>query len=447
MMLASLLLCLLAADPAAWWDSYGDPALGALVRRALEQNHDIRLAAQRVAEARALEGGARAALLPAIHANSSAQRIRGGFQNGIIRITPGAGPEARTSLISPFETGLLASSFDAQWEASFWSGTAKRLSAARADAGAVRQSTEEIRLIVSAEVARAYFELRGFERQLEAARRNRETQADLLALTEERARAGLAPELDVSRQRAALASLDAAIEPLEWQRKLRLHRLAVLAGDAELPQRGLPAPAESLRLPPLGAGVDSALLERRPDVRAALMRIQAAAARSRAARADRFPRLLLTGLSGRQGTSVPGLSLGAGNFFGAGPQLVLPIFTGGRLQAEIRAAEARQQQAVIEHERILLAALMEAEDAIAGYRAQQARHESLLAARQDATTAMELARELYRAGAADYLNVLEAQRSVLELDLAVAEAESAAAVQSALLFKALAGAWPEQPGA
>ncbi len=446
-MLGTLLLCLMAADPAAWWEAYGDPVLTTLVARAVERNPDARIAAARLAEARALKLDARSALLPSLGFNSSAQQIRGGFQNGIIRITPGAGPGSGTSLISPFETGLLAGSLDMRWELSFWSGTAKRYSAAKADVEAGLQDLADLRLIVSAETARAYFELRGFERQLAAARRNRAAQAELLALTQERARTGLAAELDVERQRASLASLDAAIEPLEWQRRLRLHRLALLTGDRELAERGIDAgsPGE-IRLPPLGDGVDSALLERRPDLRAARARIQAAVARRKAAKTDLLPRVLLTGLVGRQGASVSGLSLGAGNFFGVGPQLVLPVFTGGRLRAQVEAADARLEQSRIEYEREALAAFLEAEDAVAGYRAQRARLDQLRQARRSAATSLDLATELYRAGVGDYLAVLEAQRSLLDLDLAVSEAESAAAVQSALLYKALAGGWPERPG-
>jgi NodT family efflux transporter outer membrane factor (OMF) lipoprotein len=442
-----LFLCLLAADPAAWWESYGDSTLTTLVVRALEHNADVRIAGARLAEARAASGDARSALLPAVNFNASAQQIRGGFQNGVIRITPGAGPGSGASLISPFETKLLASSFDSRWEVSFWSGVAKRFRAAKAEVVAAGETLADLRLIVSAETARAYFELRSFERQLAAARRNRTIQAELLELIEDRARAGLAPELDVERQRAVLATADAAIKPLEWQCRVRLHRLALLTNDRDLVTRGLPAATQlHPRLPPLGAGVDSALLARRPDVRAAQARILAAMARRAAAKADFLPRLLLTGLAGRQGTNVSGLSLGAGNFFGVGPQLVLPVFTGGRLRAQVEAADARLEQARLEYERELLAAFLEAEDAIAGYRAQCDRLVELNRAHRAASAAMELAAELYRAGAGDYLSVLEAQRAVLDLELALAEASGSAAVQSALLYKALAGGWPQEPG-
>jgi len=146
-MIGTLLLCLLAADPSAWWESYGDPVLSRLVARAVERNPDVRIAAERLAEARALSRDARSAQMPAVNLNSSAQRIRGGFQNGIIRITPGAAPGSGTALISAFETGLLAGSLDTRWELSFWSGTAKRFSAAKADVEADKESLEDLRLI------------------------------------------------------------------------------------------------------------------------------------------------------------------------------------------------------------------------------------------------------------------------------------------------------------
>lgn len=118
MMLSILLLCTLAAGPATWWDTYGDPVLSELVRRASKQSPDIRSALARVAEARALARQARSAVAPSIHANSSAQQLRGGFQNGIIRI-PQSGAGGGASLITPFETGLIAASSDMRWELSF----------------------------------------------------------------------------------------------------------------------------------------------------------------------------------------------------------------------------------------------------------------------------------------------------------------------------------------
>lgn len=181
---------------------------------------------------------------------------------------------------------------------------------------------------------------------------------------------------------------------------------------------------------------------RRPDVRAAQARILSASARLKAARSELYPRVILTGLTGRQATGVSALSLGSGNFFGFGPQLVLPIFTGGRLRANIQASDARLDRARIEYEQEILAAFQEAEDAIAAYRAEQARLERLGEAFAAAQSALKLSEDLYRAGLADFLGVLDAERSVLELDQAIAQAHTSLLVQSVLLFKALAGGWP-----
>lgn len=440
-MLPILLLCAVTADPSAWWDTYGDSVLTDLVRRASGQNLDVKSALARVAEAHALTRQTKSAVAPSINLNSSAQQLRGGFQNGIIRI-PQSGAGGGVSLITPFETGLLAGSADMRWELSFWGPNAKQLDAARSEAAAQEELADEVRLIVAAEVARAYFEYRGAEQQLEILQRNRTRQAELLELIRVRANAGLATQLEVDRQASLLASLEAEIPRLESRRQIQLNRLAVLVADRDLAKSALrPAPAQ-WTLPPVGEGIDSALLLRRPDVRAAQARILAATARLKASRSELYPRVFLTGLAGRQATGFSGLSLGTGNFFGFGPQLVLPIFTGGRLRANIRASDARLEQARIEYENELLAAFQETEDAIAAYRAEQARLTRLADASAAAQSALRLSEDVYRAGLADFLGVLDAQRSVLELDQAIAEARTAALVQSVLLFKALAGGWP-----
>lgn len=439
-MLRILFLCTLIADPSQWWDTYGDPVLTSLVKRAEQANLDIRKALARVTEARALAGQAKSALAPSIQWDAAAQQLRGGFQNGIIRI-PQSGPGGSPSLISPFETGLLAGSAEMRWELSFWGPNSKLLNAASADTLAAEESANDVRLIVAAEVARAYFEWRGAEQQLAVLERNRERQADLLELTRQRAGAGLSTQLDVERQAAALAAVEAEIPRVQSLRRTQLHRLGVLLADrnfaSQLPQ-GEPV---QWMLPPLGSGVDSALLLRRPDVRAAQARILAAAARVRAAKSELYPRVMLTGLAGRQATNISGFSLGGGNFFGMGPQLVLPIFTGGRLRANIAASDARLEAARLEYEQELLAAFQEAEDAIAVYRAEQARLVKLSKAYTAAQSALVLSQDVYQAGLGDFLGVLDAQRNVLELDRAMAEARTAAMVQSVQLFKALAGGW------
>jgi NodT family efflux transporter outer membrane factor (OMF) lipoprotein len=438
--IAALLLATLVPDPSAWWKTYGDPVLVELVERATQANLDVRKALARIQESRALAGVARSALAPSLNWNAAAQQLRGGYQQGIIRIPQGV--ESGRAFVAPFETGLVSSGLDARWELSVWSAAGKQLSAARAELAAAQEAASDVRLMVAAEVARNYFEARGMERQLEILERNRARQAEVLALTRERAGAGLSPELDVERQVAELAAQESEIPRLRAEWRARMNALAVLLADREFPGKPLPPPPPSWAIPGLGDGIPSELLLRRPDVRAAHARMLAALARRKAARADIFPKVLLAGLAGRQATGFTGLSLGAGNFFAVGPQLVLPVFSGGRIRAGIEAADARLEQARLEYEQELLVAFQEAEDAIALYRAQQERIRRLETAQTSARSALELSLQLYRAGLADYLDVLDAQRSVLEWDRALADAQSSSLVQSVVLFKALAGGWP-----
>ncbi|MDM7996436.1 MAG: efflux transporter outer membrane subunit [Acidobacteriota bacterium] len=438
-----LLFCMLVAGPDNWWAHYGDPTLDTLVQTALSRNLEIRIAEQRIEQARALTGEAKSALQPSLNLNAGAQRIRGGYQAGFVRVPQGAENGSGRSFIAPFETGLVSANLDTRWEISFWGPNSKRLNASKADLQEQIELQNEVRLIVGAEVARQYFELRGIEDQITVARRNLKNQEQLLELLRVRSQSGLSTELDVERQSAALASLDASIPLLELQRSLRMHRLAVLLADSGFGTQKLEPKVSSIRPPRLQAGIDSELLKRRPDVRAAYARIQAAAARAQQARSELYPRLLLTGAAGRQSTSVSGLTLGSGTFFNIGPQLVLPLFTGGKIRANIEATNAQLEEESLAYESELLAAFQEAEDAIAGYRLQQERFSKLEEALARARTALALSEELYRAGLGDFLEVLDAETRVVELELAMAESRASLLVQSTLLYKALAGGWPQ----
>jgi multidrug efflux system outer membrane protein len=222
-----------------------------------------------------------------------------------------------------------------------------------------------------------------------------------------------------------------------------MNSLAVLLSDPGFAFQPLESSPAAPKLPLLKAGIDSQLLMRRPDVRAAHAQILASEARVQEARSQLYPRVLLTGLAGRQATGFSGLSLGAGNFFNIGLQMLLPIFSGGKIRANIDAGNARLEQAKIAYESELLAAFQEAEDAIAAYRLQQVRLRKLEEAAVRARNALRLSEELYRGGLGDFLGVLDAEKTVLELELAIADSRASAAVQSVLLYMALAGGWPQ----
>ncbi len=433
---------MLAAD--SWWKVYEDPQLDALVQKALASNLDLKTATQRIAQARALTGVSKSSLLPAVGVTGGGQRLRGGFQQGVVRIPRASGEVQGGSFVAPFETNIFSGGLDMKWELDLFGGNRATLAASTADFQAETQLREDLEISVSAEVARTYLELRGLDERIAITQRSRDTQADVLGLTNTRADAGLATSLDVERQRVLLANTEAILPQLENERIIRLTRLAVLTADEASMRQPLSMSA-IVKDPKLEAtGIDSTLLQRRPDVRAAETRIQASLSRLRSARSDLYPKITLNGLLGRQSTSVSGLTLGGGNFFSLGPQLQLPIFSGGRIRANIADNEARVEQARLTYRNEILLAFEEAENAIAGYRQQQARRDKLDAAVNSSVRSLDLSRELNTAGLEDFLTVLDAQRSVFDTQLRRSEANTTALVESVRLYKALAGGWPQR---
>lgn len=427
----------------AWWKVFQDPVLDSLVERAAKNNLDLRIAASRIAEARAASGVARSGLLPEVGQTTSASRIRGGFSQGVVRMGGAPSAPQGSSFVSPFETSIIQSGLETRWEVDLFGALRKNWNAAKAETLAAEETQRDVLLVVTAEVARHYVELRGLQQRTTIAEKNRDAQREMLGLTRARAGAGLASELDVERQAAQLASTEAVLPALHSVVAQTIHRLGVLLGEQpgtlypELEQRSsLPSGP-----PEVPVGLPSELLKRRPDIRRAEAEIAAAMARVGAARRDLFPRLVISGLSGRQATAVSGLTLGAGNFFAIGPSIQLPIFTGGRIRSNIAVQEARWEQSLRRYEQEVLAALEETENALAAYRREQERHASLAAAVSASRQAVGFARELYLAGLGDFLSVLETQLSQFAAEDELQRSETALGRNLVAVYKALGGGW------
>ncbi|HEY1495013.1 MAG TPA: efflux transporter outer membrane subunit [Candidatus Solibacter sp.] len=429
------------AEPAVeqWWSSFHDAELNSLIERALRANLDLKAAESRLLEARAARGVARSGLLPSVETIDSGQRVRGGLTQGIFQ--PNAG--AQSSLLAPFETSVLQQGFDASWEIDLFGGKRHALAAATADAAAMLEARHDTLVSLLAEVARNYGELRGTQKRLEIAGQNIRLQADSLDLARARAEAGLGTELDVARQTSQLAATQAMVPALEAARQLSIHRLAVLLGEEpgsledELAEvKALPA-----NPPVVPVGLSSELLKRRPDVRRTDREVTAASERVGVARSDFFPKISLTGSSGRQGTSFAGLTLGAGNFFAAGPQIKLPIFTGGRLKANLEAQKQRLYQARLAYQSAVLRSLEETENTLTAYGREQERRERLQMAARASKDATQMATELYAHGLADFLSVLDAQRQQLATEDDLAQSDTAVMTNLVALYKALGGGW------
>lgn len=424
------------ATSVQWWKSFNDDEFNRLIERAVNANLDLKLAATRVAEARAQAGIAKSGLLPTVNASASASRNR----QRVIAVSPGAPASAK---LVPVEFNNFQGGFDASWELDVFGSVRRGLQAAGADARAAAEARRDVLVTLLGEVGRSYIELRGYQLRRDIAEKNISIQQDTLHLTEARTKAGLATELDVSRARAQLETTESIIPTLQSGIENSIHHLSVLLGEEPGALRAelLPTAPVPILPPEVPTGMPSDLLERRPDIRETEAQVMAATARVGQAKADFFPRFLLLGTAARQASQLHDITLGMGNVFGAGPAISLPIFTGGRLRSQLHVQDARLQEAVIGYRKVILTALEETEDALVNYSQEQKRRERLEDAVKSNEEAVRLSSETYRAGLTDFLSVLDAERELYANEDLLAQSRTTQAVNLVALYKALGGGW------
>jgi len=337
--------------------------------------------------------------------------------------------------------------FDSAWEIDIFGRIRNEVKAASANVRSAEEDRRDVLVVLLGEVARSYADLRGFQLRLDIAENNIRTQEDTVHLTQTRAAAGLATQLDVSRAVAELETTNAVVPSLRSAIAASIHRISVLLGqepaalENEL-ETSAPVPVVPPEVP---VGLPSDLLKRRPDVRRADDEIAGAAANVKAARADYFPRFTLLGSAGRQATQLHDLSLSLGNFFAAGPAISLPIFTGGRIRSNVAVQNARWKQTQILYQSTVLNSLEETENALVNYSQEQERRDRLQAAVSQNQTALELSRELYTSGLGDFLAVLDAQRQLYGNEDLLAQSQTAVTTNLIALYKALGGGWESFP--
>lgn len=418
---------------ADWWSTLNDPMLTSLIDRAIASNHDLRLAAERIVEARAARGIAAAAGLPNVNANADYTRAResenafGGNFGG----TDSSGYDR-------YSVGL-----DAGWEIDVFGGIARSIEAAERDIQALEENRRDVLVILVAEVGRNYIDVRGFQQRILATQRNIQTQADTLGLTDSRFKAGLTSELDVAQAKAQLETTRATLPPLEEGMRAAIHRLGVLIGrepGATIDELAAasPIPAAPAQIP---VGLPSELVARRPDIRRAERELAAQTARIGVATSDLFPRFSLTGAFGLASAQIGTLPDGDSRFWSIGPAMRWPIFQGGAIRSNIKVQESRARQALIGYEQRVLIAFEDVENALVSFSRAQLRKASLAEAVVANQRAVELSNQLYRAGLADFQRVLTSQ-----LALSVSEEQLVASDQAVLqalirLYKALGGGW------
>lgn len=411
---------------AAWWRQFGDPVLDDLVGRALSADLDLAIAAARVEEARALLGAAR--------------RVRWPAAIGEVARDYGKGPQPGVT-DERVETESYDLGFNTFWELDLFGRVRRGVEAARADAEAAAAELRDAQVLVAAEVARTYLELRGAQKRLDVARANAENQRETLELTRVRLTLGRGSELDVASAAARLAATEATIPPLASIEKIAAHRLAVLLGerpgalDEVLAPRDIPP-----HLTTLAVGPAEDLLRRRPDVRAAERELAAATARIGVAKAELFPRLTLGGFIGFIAGDASDLGESAARAWSVSPVLSWAGFDSG-VRARIAATEARAAGALAAYERAVLRAIEETENAFVVYGNGRQRLSAVVEQAAASRRAADLARVQYREGALDFLRLLDAERTLLQAEDEVATAETDLNTSVVAIYKALGGGW------
>ncbi len=412
---------------AVWWQQFGDNHLDRLIEAAMTAAPDIRSAQARLRQASASRDLAVANLYPSLSASAGATRSRTGSAVG------GSG-QSQT---------LYAAGFDASWEPSIFGGLRDAADAARAEAAASEATLASTHASLAAEVALNYVALRAGQQRLAIVQANVASQEETLQIAEWREMAGLVTRLDVEQARTNLEQTRAAIPVLETARAEAEHRLAVLTGrvpgnlrESLQETRPLPVAPEEIAV-----GIPADTLRQRPDVRAAELTLVAEIARTAEREADRYPNLALAGSLDWKSLSLSALGGSDTLVRSLAANLAGPLFDGGRIRARIAVQSAVQEQALVAWEKSLLTALEDVENAMTAYANGRERVDARRKAAESAANAAGLARIQYQAGASDFQNVLETERTLLtsQDNLAAAEADVLTAVIQ--LYKALGGGW------
>jgi NodT family efflux transporter outer membrane factor (OMF) lipoprotein len=456
-----------SAEPVeeAWWKVFRDPTLERLEQRVAAQNLDIQAATARLAESRLQARITAGSLWPTVDANASYEREKAS-QQGLLSLFSGGAPGSEASGTlgtgAGGAPGSLASSlsaplnlwqygFDASWEIDLWGGARRAMEAARATAQASQEDLRAELLEQWAEVARDYLTLRGVQAQRAIVEATVAADRDTASITGQRADAGLTPHQDLVSAQTETDSVASQLPTLGQQEAQLLNALSLLLG----------APPDSLReelsmaqqpqtaLPAVPLGIPSELARRRPDIRSAEAKLAAATAQVGVAVAQLYPSITLTGSFGLQALQFSNLGSWSARQYAFGPSLTLPLFEGGRLRGTVELRKVEQQEAAINYQKTVLQAWHDVANALIAYDTEQERLQRLTQAAHESEEVLRIALERYRSGIDPYLNVLIAQRTLLQYQLQAAQSLTAVESNLVQLYKALGGGWasamPEAP--
>jgi len=415
---------------APWWDVFEDPILKYLIQEALRANYDVKIAAARVQEARALLGVARSELYPSLDYGVGVSRSN--VRPGVLGGTGGQAPTT-----SNFYSATLVAS----WELDIWGRIRRSNEAARAILLATEDARRGVWLTLVSDLAQAYFELLALDVRLEIARDSTAAYQRTYNLFQDRFQFGIASKLETSRAEGALGEAQATIPALESEIVAKENQIGILLGKSPAPvPRGTPMYAQAV-VPTVPAGLPSTLLERRPDLRQAEQQLVSANARIGVAKAEFFPKLSLTALFGTASPEVSALTGGSATIWAVAGMLSGPLFNAGRTLGNYRASVAQWEQAKLQYEQAVLTALREVSDALTALgklsEAETGQDRAVKALEQ----AVEHATDRYRYGLASYFEVLEAQQQLYPAQNTLAQIRLNRLLSHVRLYKALGGGW------
>jgi NodT family efflux transporter outer membrane factor (OMF) lipoprotein len=420
------------ADLRTWWTAIDDPMLDGLIERATQGNLDLRQAVASIREARAQLGIASGELFPSVDGIGSIENSR--ISNNVAAQT--APPQSRTDT-------LYAAGLDASWELDFWGRIRRGIESADASIGTSIEDYRDTLVILYADVASTYVQIRTLQSRIASALDNVETQRGALRLTIDRNRAGLAPDLDVRQAELNLATTEAFVPTLRSALAENINRLAVLLGQYPSEVNDQLAAAEPIPKPPeeVLVSLPTDLLRQRPDIRAAERTLAAQTAQIGVATADLYPRFSLSGSFALESFSTSDFWKWESRSFSFGPAFRWNIFDAGRIRSNIALQDALTDQALLSYEQSVLSAVEEVNSALAAYVEEKIRRAALARSVVAARQSVALVDTLYRTGLTDFQNVLDTQRSQFQQEDALAESEGLVTQNLIRIYRALGGGW------
>jgi NodT family efflux transporter outer membrane factor (OMF) lipoprotein len=435
-----------------WWKGFNDPVLTALIEKSISGNLDLQQAVMRVVESRQNEVAARAAGLPTISGNGSYMREQLGLRGLLLSQGIGTGSTSGidsyigglTQPVNLFQYGLSSS-----WELDLFGRVRRSEEGAKANTLAQIDATADALVMLEGQVAQAYVQLRGAQALTASQQENVRVARDAYTLTHQREVQGLATDLDAEQARTQLANTESQLPAYEKQAQQAMNRLSVLTGQPPGALDAMLGGAQPLPQPPamIAIGIPSTLARRRPDIREAEAKLHAATANVGVAVASFYPDVSLTGNFGLRALDGAYLTNWASSFYSFGPAVSLPIFQGGKLTANLRMARAQQSEAALAYRGTVLNALREVEDALVAYRTDAATRDKIAIAVQSGQTTLYLARNSYTHGLTDFIQVLDAERTLTGINQQLVQANVALISDVVSLYNALGGGWQADAGA